>query len=286
LIFVLKWVDTNLHPDVLKVEIAPDGMRVVMKTKRNDCEDPTVILNKYSFAKNIDHYLVKALGDELKFYNRNKTVEDEWISEVIVELREEVVREFVAVSGGMNDNKIKYEQDPWGRQYISFCLSVMNHDKVAPKAGIFDNSERAQATRPSSLAAAAAAAAAAASSNMVDIADQVNDLETKLHDLETNVANTIEAKLDTTLQPKLDALQATLVQLLNANMNQQVNHSVTTAVGGIAQHMADHITSEVTQRVLTQHQQDAAALDAAAQQQFFMTPQASPDAAPSSGSHF
>jgi hypothetical protein len=147
LIFVIKWVDTQLHPNVLNVVIAPDGMSVHMKIKKIECDDPTTMLSKYPWGTTHEHFVVKALGDELNYYNKNKCAAEEWTEEVILHTPEEVIREFVNVNGETNNNKIKYMTDKDGRQCISFFLQAVSHDHVAPKAGVFDNGDHLSVAR-------------------------------------------------------------------------------------------------------------------------------------------
>jgi hypothetical protein len=273
-------VETQLNPNVLKVVIAPDGMSVHLKVKKTECEDPTTLLRRFRWGNNVDHFVVKTLGDELNHYNMNKNAEDEWTTEVILETHEEIVREFVNVDGEMNDNKVKYSQDDDNRQYIAFFVQTMTKAKAAPRAGVFDNTETPGLTRRgynhSTLAAAAAAAAATtaaattANNNMVvDTTDTDNELRA-LNARVNSLADTFQAVITDRLKEQFDNLHVAVISNLTEKQRQE----------------RLSIVQEVTQAIMMQHQQQAAVLDAQAQQQVFMTPEPSPDSAPSSGRPF
>jgi hypothetical protein len=101
------------------------------------------------------------------------------------------------------------------------------------------------------------------------------------------------------LRQQVDTLTALLTEMQAAVNNNQVelqaavkaavNNNQVAVIANVSEKLRQDratVVQQVTRSILTQQQQDAAALDARALQQTFMTPEPSPDAAPSSGRHF
>jgi hypothetical protein len=144
LVFFLIWIDSKLDERIMQVKVTEDGMGV-LRRKKKPCPNSggQMIDSMYKWAGDGSNFVVKQLDDEI---NRLKeevmTNAGEWKEEVICQLREECLTDFVDIRGNPS-GMVQYKQDSMGRQLIGFFLKTANSQKKVAKAAVFESKSRA-----------------------------------------------------------------------------------------------------------------------------------------------
>jgi hypothetical protein len=147
LVFFLIWIDSKLDERIMQVKVTEDGMGV-LRRKKKPCPNSggQMIDSMYKWAGDGSNFVVKQLDDEI---NRLKeevmTNAGEWKEEVICQLREECLTDFVDIRGNPS-GMVQYKQDSMGRQLIGFFLKTANSQKKVAKAAVFESKSRASST--------------------------------------------------------------------------------------------------------------------------------------------
>ena len=131
LYFVVVWLNVKLSNDIHKIKVSESGRSVIIRKKKPVEKNAMSFLRSLGYEFSKKHIVTAKLQEELDRLNDKKT--EEWDEDVLIDLKEEVLRDFVT-EDGKPTNQIAFSLDKEERTRVAFFLqSVSNHSATPSK---------------------------------------------------------------------------------------------------------------------------------------------------------
>ena len=112
LYFCICWVESILDPDILQIVVAEDGMSVLEKNKVPEPKTAKDLVSMYDWSSQKNNLVVKHLDGELRRLKAELKEESKWVTKVLIETDEEIIRKFVDIDGNpTNHIESKTDED-------------------------------------------------------------------------------------------------------------------------------------------------------------------------------